>query len=104
MVLLRGDRKSVDFVKNSSGMCFVNGGKGADKFTCISGKGYCLDPAEDLECMDGFVVETMSRFEARLCTGEEEYHIPDHSVLSWELVVVPGVEVATAGEDYLFSV
>jgi len=61
--------------------------KGPDKFMCISGKGcsvvdYCLVPAEDLECIDGFVVETMSKCEAKLCSGGEEYHILDHSVLS----------------------
>ena len=63
MVLVRGDGKSV--IKNGqgelliecmrcSGMCFVNGWKGADEFTCISSKGcsvvdYCLVPAEDLD-------------------------------------------------------
>ena len=72
---MRGDRKSVDSVKNSqgelliecmrgSGMVFMNGWKGADEFMCISSKGcsvgdYCLVPAEDLDGIDGYMVETM---------------------------------------------
>ena len=109
---MKGDGNCVDSIKNSqgelliecmrgSGMCFANGRKGADEFTCISSKGcsvvdYCLVPAEDLDDIDGFMVETMSRCEARLCSGEEGFRIPDHSVLSWKLLVAgAGVEDVT---------
>ena len=79
----------------------MNGRKGADEFTCISSKGcsvvdYCLISAEDLDDIDGFIVETMSRCEARLCSGEEGFRIPDHSVPSWKLLVAgAGVEDVT---------
>ena len=87
----------------------MNGRKGADEFTCISSIGcsvvdYCLVPAEDLDDIDGFMVETMSRREARLCSGEEGFHIPDHSVLSWKLLLAgPGVEEVTGGKGGLSS-
>ena len=65
---------------------------------------YCLVPAEDLDCIDGFVAETMSRCEARLCSGKEGYRIPDYSVLSWKLLMVgPGVEDVTGGKGDLAS-
>ena len=120
MVHLKGSRKSVDSMKNSqgelliecmqnSGMCFVNGRKGADEFTCISSKGcsvvdYCLVPTEELDGIDDFMVETMSRCEARLCKGEEGYRIPDHSVLSWKLLMAgAGVEDVAGGKGELSS-
>ena len=93
----------------NSGMCFVNGRKGADEFTCISSKGcsvvdYCLVPTEELDGIDDFMVETMSRCEARLCRGEEGYRIPDHSVLSWKLLMAgAGVEDVAGGKGELSS-
>ena len=55
----------------------MNGWKGADEITCISSKGcsvvdYCLVPAEDLDGTEGFMVETMSRCEARLCSEGDQ--------------------------------
>ena len=98
------DRISVDMVKNdqgellvecllSAGLCFVNGCKGRDEFTCISSRGcsvvdYCLVPAEELDSSTNFMVKTMSQCECECeCCNEEGYHMPDHSVLAWDLVV-----------------
>ena len=46
---------------------------------------YCLVPAEELDSITNFMV--MSQCEAALCCNEEGYHMPDHSVLAWGLVV-----------------
>ncbi|MDA8001866.1 MAG: endonuclease/exonuclease/phosphatase family protein [Alphaproteobacteria bacterium] len=97
------DRIGVDMVKNdqgellvecllSAGLCFVNGRKGRDDFTCISSRGcsmvdYCLVPAEELHSITNVRVQTMSQCEAALCCNEEGYRMPDHSVLAWDLVV-----------------
>ena len=40
----------------------------------------------------------------RLCSGEEDFCIRDHSVLSWKLLVAgPGVEEVTGGKGDLSS-
>ena len=55
----------------SSGLCMVNGCKGNDKFTCI------------IE----FAIKTMSECERILCSHEEGYRAPDHSILVWDLLI-----------------
>ena len=74
----------------SSGLCFVNGRRGVDEFTCISSTGrsvvdYCLVLFEELANMENFMVRTMLQCEARLCVSEEGLQVPDHSVLMWDL-------------------
>ena len=87
----------------------MNGRRGADETTCFSGKGcsvvvYCLVPTEDLDSIDEFTIETMSRCEAGLCHGEVGYRIPDHSVLSWKLLMSsPGREDVAGGKSDLSS-
>ena len=100
-----GDRKSVDPLKNcqgqfaliecmqSSDLCFMNRCKGHDDLTYVSSKGclvvdYCLVPTEDPNYIDDFAVTTMSKCEAALCADEEGYCIPDHSALTWRVLVV----------------
>ena len=112
------NRCSVDLVKNSQGellvdcmkscgLVFVNGRQGLDQFTCISARGrsvvdYCLVPGEELLSIQNFVVKTMSEYEEELYGCEEEYRIPDHSVLVWDILVdgvVPNASfVATEDE------
>ena len=76
----------------NSGLCMVNGRKGNDEFTCISSKGpsvvdYCLVPMEELDCIIDFAVKTMSECERILCSHEEGYRAPDHSILVWNLLI-----------------
>ena len=47
----------------------------------------CLVPAEELDSITNFMVKTMFQCEAVLCRNAEGYHLPDHSVLYWDLVV-----------------
>ena len=103
-------RKVIDGVKNSQGealvdflrstsMTEVNGRKGRDAFTCVSGKGcsvvdYCLVSKENFHIIENFKVTTMSEsVEEMDCRGVVT-RTPDHSLMSWEVATdwVSGME------------
>ena len=81
----------VDFLKGVN-MVVVNGRKGRDAYTCVSGKGcsvvdYCLVENEKFSMIESFKVTTMSQsVEEMGCKGVVT-RIPDHSLLSWEIGV-----------------
>ena len=94
-------REAIDVVKNSQGedfvdflkgvnMVVVNGRKGRDAYTCVSGKGclvvdHCLVENEQFSMIESFKVTTMSEsVEEMGCKGVVT-RIPDHSLLSWRL-------------------
>ena len=96
-------REVVDVVRNSQGedfvhslkgvnMVVVNGRKGRDAYTCVSGKGCsvvddCLVENEKFSMTESFKVTTMSEsVEEMGCKGVVT-RIPDHSLLSWEIGV-----------------
>ena len=92
-------RKVTDVVKNSQSEAFVdflrstsitevNGRKGRDAFTRVSGKGclvvdYCLVSREDFHIIENFKVTTMSEsMEEMDCRGVVT-RTPDHSLMNW---------------------
>ena len=82
----------VEFLKEA-GLCLVNGRKGEDNFTCISGKGssvvdFCIVYEDDLNLISKFQVKTMSECELLEDNNCAPLRIPDHSVLVWSLEVV----------------
>ena len=96
-------RKVIDVMRNSQGedfveflksvnMVVVNGRKGRDAFTCISGRGcsvvdYCVVGNEHLNMIESFKVTTMSEsVEEMRCKGAVT-RIPDHSLVAWEIGV-----------------
>ena len=70
----------------------VNGRKGRDAFTCISGRGcsvvdYGIVGKEDFGMIEGFKVMTMSEVvEEMRCEGVAT-RVPDHSLMHWEVAV-----------------
>ena len=71
-------------------MTEVNGRKGRDAFTCVSGKGcsvvdYCLVSKENFHIIENFKVTTMSEsVEEMDCRGVVT-RTPDQSLMSWEV-------------------
>ena len=70
----------------------VNGRKGRDAFTCISGKGssvvdHCVVGEESFDLIDNFGVLTMSEcIDEMDCKGDATT-VPDRSLIQWEELV-----------------
>jgi len=80
----------VDFLEGTN-MVVVNGRKGRDAFTCISGWGYlvvdyCIDGIKCLDMIEGFNVTTVSQSAEKMRCKEVTMRVPDHSLLQWEIV------------------
>ena len=73
-------------------MGVVNGRKGKDVFTCVSGKGcsvvdYCIVGAEYFDLINNFRVVTMLEcIDEMRCKGKVT-RVPDHLLVQWEVVV-----------------
>ena len=96
-------RKIIDRVKNCQGegfvdflrsteMCVVNGRKGRDAFTCVSGRGgsvvdYCVVEAEELDMIENFRITTMSEAVEEMRLAGMAMRVPDHSLLQWDIVL-----------------
>ena len=94
-------QKVIDEVKNSQGkdfvdflkgvnMVVVNGRKGRDAYTCVSGKGcsvvdYCLVENEKFSMIESFKVTNMSESVEKMGCKGVVTRIPDHSLLPWEM-------------------
>ena len=48
---------------------------------------HCLVPCKEVANIENFIVRTIPQCEAHLCTSEEGLHVPDRSVLMWDLWV-----------------
>ena len=97
------NKKVIDEVKNNQGEMFVdflrsvnmgvvNGRKGKDTFTCVSGKGcsvvdYCIVGAESFDLIDNFRVVTMLECIDEMQCKREVIRVPDHSLVQWEVMV-----------------
>ena len=97
------NRKVIDEVKNNQGEMFVdflrsvnmgvvNGRKGKDAFTCVSGKGcsvldYCIVGAEYFGLINNFRVVTMLECINEMRCKGEVIRVPDHSLVQWEVMV-----------------
>ena len=97
------NRKVIDEVKNNQGEMFVdflrsvnmgvvNGRKGKDAFTCVSGKGcsvldYCIVGAEYCDLINNFRVVTMLECINEMRCKREVIRVPDHSLVQWEVMV-----------------
>ena len=96
-------QETTDSVKNSQGEVFadfvrgmnmvaVNGRKGRDAFTYISGRGssvsdYCVVEEESFDLIDNFRVSAMSECIDEMCCKGEATRVPDHSLIQWEVLV-----------------
>ena len=80
----------VDFLEGAN-LAIVNGRKGRDAFTCISGRGclvvdYCIVGMECLDMIEGFNVTILSQSSGKMRCKEVAMRVPDHSLLQWEIV------------------
>ena len=79
----------VDYLR-STDMCVVNGRKGRDAFTCVSGRGgsvvdYCVVEVEKLDMIKNFRVTTMCKAVPGIRIDGVAMRVPDHSLLQWDI-------------------